>query len=239
MNINLNDKSNPLRAEKVSGYGDVIAKKVEIISEIKHAESIRDFGGLYIVHGKFLLRGAVSIGAKFAQMIDVTYIKEFENEILKATSESKNLKVDYFEGDFRKKEIFSKLDPVDVSLLYEVLLHQENAVEVMKNVSDKTNKYIIIAQPCLKESLFNLPNCCTNIQFIDENLKDELRKESFWPKEERVNRFTTKYWMWGQTTSYLISVMNGLGWELESGYNCENVCGYYWDYPIMRFKKVN
>ena len=226
--------SNSLRSRTAQSYGDVIRQKLEIIADIKQADSIRDFGGLYIVHGKYLLEGAASINAKYAQMIDVTYLDEFESEKRKAQVSSPDLVIDFLQGDFREKELFVGMRTVDVSILYEVLLHQDNAVEVIRNVASKTKKYIVIAQPCLKESIFPLPNCCVNIQIMDE-----LREGSFWPKEEPTERFTTKFWMWGQTTTYIVSVLKGLGWCLDDGFNIEGICGKYWDYPIMRFKPEN
>jgi hypothetical protein len=231
--------SHSLRSRTTQSHGDLIRQKLEIIADIKQADSIRDFGGLYIVHGKYLLEGAVSINAKYAQMLDGTYLDEFESEKCKIQAANPDLVIDFLHCDFREKEIFAEMKSVDVSILYDVLLHQDNAVEVIRNVASKTKKYIVIAQPCLKESIFPLPNCCVNIQIMDEQTKDELREGSFWPKEEPTDRFKTQFWMWGQTTTYIVSVLKGLGWCLEDGFNVEGICGKYWDYPIMRFKPEN
>jgi hypothetical protein len=237
MKIKFQKKINLLREVRVNGYGEVMKLKLKVIQDVGKAESIRDFGGLYIVHGRYLLESAASLSARYAQMIDISYTPAFEESKLKYLNFSKFTKVDFLEADFRLKEVYLNLKPVEISILYEVLLHQDNCVEFLRNVSEKTTRFIFIAQPTLKESLFTLPNCTTNIQFMDENLKDELREGSFWPKEEQVSTFTTKYWMWGQTISYLISVMNGIGWDLIDGFNCVDVCGTYWDFPIMKFGK--
>src|SRR2546430_12768349 len=56
---------------------EVRARKIALIAEIGHADSIRDFGGLWGVHGLYLLEGVRRLGATFAEMIDVTPREEF------------------------------------------------------------------------------------------------------------------------------------------------------------------
>ena len=106
---------------------------------------------------------------------------EFAVEAAEATARNSNLEVAFTQADFRKNETFRGMERVDVSLLYDVLLHQENYLEVIGNVCDTTNQHICFAQPCLQERLFFLPDSTTLLQFWSEELKTELRKNSFWP----------------------------------------------------------
>ena len=41
--------------------------------------------------------------------------------------------------------------------------------------------------------------------------------------------------MGGQTTSHVISVLGGCGWDLECGEVIEDVGGDYWEFPLLRF----
>ncbi len=82
-------------------------------------------------------------------------------------------------GDFRDPATFFGLEPVDASILFEVLLHQENYSEVVRNVTNASTKFVCVAQPCLREEWFPLPASSTLLQFWDEELKDEIRRDSF------------------------------------------------------------
>lgn len=213
-------------------YQQVKQHKLDLIASVGHASSIRDFGGLWGVHGLYLLQGAKSLQCQFAEMVDVTPIPQFEENIAELRR-SLPIQVSMLQGDFRDAKIFSSMIPVDVSLLYEVLLHQDNAVEVIKNVVSRTRHSICVAQPVLKESLFALPNGTVNLQFYPEELKDALRYAGWWEKESITERFTTGNWMWGQTTSYLMSVFHGYAWEPTQVtiYDASE----YWNYALIRF----
>lgn len=228
----------PYRFEdlKLSGLTNIGAQKLRLALEVGQARSIRDYGGGYRVAGRYLLDTAAALRAKYAQMVDGTPSPEFD---LKARlfARKHGARVSYLCADFREKEMFTRLEPVDISLLYEVLLHQENAVEVLRNVTRRTRRAVCVAQPCLKEELFPLPNAAVNLQFYPAALKRELRKGIFWPHEKTPATFDTSRWMWGQTTSWLISVFWGLGWEAERIAIDRRSFGKYWEYSFLRFRK--
>jgi hypothetical protein len=210
----------------------VRSKKIGLIAEIGRADSIRDFGGLWGVHGLYLLEGARALGASFAEMIDVTPREEFLEACRRLQAELP-VQMNMIVADFRMPSLYDALQPADVSLLYDVLLHQDTAVEVMRNVAAKTRHHICVAQPVLREDLLPLPNGTVNLQFYSEELKDELRQGSWWPKEPFVDRFDTSKWMWGQTPSYLTSVFSGYGWKCER-FELSDM-GPYWNHALMRF----
>jgi hypothetical protein len=211
-------------------------RKIELIRDIGRGESIRDYGGIYGVHGLYLLEGARALGCKSVEMIDVTENEE-DLQAFRRLQEQMEIRVDYRRGDFRDADLFKTLAPVDVSLLYDVLLHQDNAEEVMRNVLTRTTRYVCLAQPVLKEELFRLPGGCVNLQFYPEDLKDMLRAGSFWPKEPRVETFSAWYWMWGQTISYFVSVLQGYGWSAEF-INCHYM-SLYWNYALIRARPTH
>ena len=141
-------------------------------------------------------------------------------------------------GDFRDPILFLRLRETDAALLYEVILHQENYVEVIRNVCAKTRKFVCFAQPCLAEEFFTLPASAVLLQFHPEELKDLLRTASFWPKEPQVERFTPAHWMWGHTVSHILDVFKGFGWTLRQGVLVDGVCGPCWDYPLLVFERA-
>lgn len=222
----------------VDGYGEVMRRKEALPASLPDITSLRDFGGCYLVHGRYLLHATRARRLALASMIDVNPLPEFVAAAEQVRADQPDTAIEVIRGDFREPATFAGLAPTDASLLYEVLLHQENYVEVMRNVCAVTHRHVCVAQPCLREELFALPSSATLLQFHDEPLKDLLRANSFWPKEPRTERFTTAHWMWGQTTSHLIDVMRGFGWALSDGAIVDNVCGPYWEYPLLTFSKA-
>lgn len=221
----------------VAGYGEVMRLKDELPAQLPDIDSLRDFGGCYLVHGRYLLHATRVRRLAFASMVDVNPLPEFAAAAAALRADHPELEVETVHGDFREPQLFAGLAPTDAALLYEVLLHQDNYVEVLRNVAAVTARFICIAQPCLREALFTLPASATMLQFHDEALKDLLRADSFWPKEPRTERFTTAHWMWGHTTSHLVDVMRGLGWDLSQGMVVDDVCGPCWEYPLLVFAR--
>ena len=226
-----------LPRREVGGYGDVMRLKEELPASLPRIESLRDFGGCYLVHGRYLLHAARSHRLALASMVDVNPLPEFLAAAAQVERDQPQTRVETVHGDFREPRLFDGMALTDAALLYEVLLHQENYVEVMKNVGRVTTRFVCIAQPCLREELFPLPGSAVMLQFHDEALKDLLRTDSFWPKEPRTSQFTTAHWMWGHTASHLVDVMLGLGWRLSEGVVVDNVCGPCWEYPLLVFAR--
>lgn len=222
---------------EVNGYGDVMHLKEQLPAELEDICSLRDFGGCYLVHGRYLLYATIKLKLAYASMIDTNVLPEFVAAVEASKEVVADTEFESVQADFREPSTYVGLRETDAALLYEVILHQENYVDVLRNVASKTGKYICIAQPCLRENFFNLPAGAVMLQFYDEPLKDLLRLDSFWPKEPQVERFTTAYWMWGHTTSHLVAIMNGLGWKLQRGLIVDNVCGPAWEYPLLVFAR--
>jgi len=218
-------------------YGEVMALKEAMAASLPGITSLRDFGGCYLVHGRYLLNPTRLLKLRFASMIDVNPLPEFAVAVEQARMDTPITEFETIRGDFRDPNLFKLLRSTDAALLYEVLLHQENYVEVLRNVCAGTERFICIAQPCLRESFFSLPAGAVLLQFYDEALKDLLRAQSFWPAEPRADRFTPAHWMWGQTVSHLVAVMQGFGWDLKSGSVVDGVCGPSWEYPLMVFAR--
>ncbi len=227
----------PLKRIRVKDYKEVMYKKEQMPLSLPDIDSLRDFGGCYLVHGLYLLQVARLRMIALASMIDVSITAEYTRAADRLKKDAPEIEFETICGDFRDQSLYTILRETDAALLYEVILHQENYVEVIRNVCKKTRKFICLAQPCIIEDFFVLPGGAVMLQFFDEALKDLLRTGSFWPKEPSVERFSAAYWMWGQTTSHLINLMRGFGWALYEGYVIDNVCGSCWEYPMLVFSK--
>jgi hypothetical protein len=225
-----------LQRVTTSELGVLMQMKVDLVKSCMGTRSLRDFGGLYLVHGRYLLEPAVALGADFASMIDITPRAEFDDEIAKARLSLPGLDVEFINRDFRDLTLYDTLRPVDTSILFEVLMHQENYISILEHVARKTEHYVCIAQACLKESLLGLPASASLLQFWPEALKDKYRA-AWWPKEPQSDRFDTSRWMWGHTVSHLIAVMHGIGWRVEGGQILDTVYGEHWDYALLRFRR--
>jgi hypothetical protein len=222
---------------EVDGYGQVMSMK-DSHGLNQTSSSYRDFGGCYLVGGRYLYFSKSS-EIELLSMVDLNFTKEWYSNKAIFESQNTSTEIEEVNKDFRDLSSFQDLRIVDSSLLYEVLLHQENYISVIHEVIKKTRKSIHVAQPVLKENTFPNPSSSTLLQFWPENLKDEFRMGSFWPKEKRVDLFETNYWMWGHTTSHLNDVFKGFGWELENSVEVTNVCGEKWDYLLSKYVPSN
>lgn len=228
-------RSTPLQ-RPIVGAGNHLDLKQDLVANLSDVSSLRDFGGCYIVEGRYLLEPAQAIGAKFVSMVDHGDTSAYQARAEEAALLLPDTRFETVNADFRHAATFTGLEPVDASILFEVLMHQENYSEVVRNVTSTSNKFVCVAQPCLREEWFPLPSSSTLLQFWDEELKDEIRRDSFWPEEERATTFTSGSWMWGHTTSHLIDLFGGYGWSLEHGEVISNVCGVHWEYPLLVFR---
>jgi len=222
---------------QADGYGDVMRRKELRPAELAGIASLRDFGGCYLVHGRYLLHATRVRKLGLASMIDVNPLPEYAAAVERARAELPATEFETVQGDFRDPALFAGLRETDAALLYEVLLHQENYVEVLRQVCAKTRRYLCLAQPCLREDFFALPGSAVMLQFWEEPLKELLREGSFWPREARAERFTTAHWMWGHTVTHLVEILRGFGWGLWQGEVVDNVCGPCWEYPLLTFAK--
>lgn len=214
------------------GVDEVVEQKLRLVTGIGQADSLRDYGGLWGVCGLYLLEGAKALGASYAEMVDITPLEEFDRRARELESE-RPIEVKMLWRDFQNPALYSELRKVDVSLLYDVLLHQDNADMVIRKVTETTARVVCVAQPTLSERLFALPNGCVNLQLYPDALKNAIRCPVFWAPEQPVKRFTTDVWMWGQTVSFLTSMFQGYGWS-RSHLRAFDVSDY-WHYACMRF----
>src|SRR4051794_21540301 len=61
----------------VAGYGEVMTLKEALPASLAGITSLRDFGGCYLVHGRYLLHATRERKLAFASMVDVNPLPEF------------------------------------------------------------------------------------------------------------------------------------------------------------------
>lgn len=215
----------------MSQYGPIVEAKLDLVRRVaQDCKTWRDFGGCYLVHGRYL-NAAVDAGATFASMIDLNPTLDFQR-----MQQGWAIRCEVIKGDFRDHATFASLREVDASILYEVLLHQENYIEVIKQITLKTRRRILIGQPCLDETGGEMPAALL-LQFMSDEEKAELRRGTWWLEEATPERFDSSKWMWGHTRTHLIHVMRGFGWRLNEAESVKPFrCGDDWEFPLLSFE---
>jgi len=207
----------------------IFEPKLAITASIGAAESIRDYGGMWKVDGMFLLEGAKALNCKRAEMIDKFKTPGFEEA-------AKNIEAEviYTELDFRELGS-SDLAPVEVSLLNDVLLHQNNFTKVIKQECAITTKYIAVNQPFYEG--FAIPSSCSLLQFMPIEWKKKLWNV-MWIDQRELDEFSVDIWMWAQSKQLMIDIFKGYGWKpkQDRGYTFSIDNG--WEYAGILFDRI-
>ena len=223
---------------------ELLKKKRDLTASIGKAESIRDYGGMWKVNGEYLLDGARRLGCSFASMVDKLKTPEYDAEVKKM--EEKGVKFEYINRDFREigqwyneaeLDEENDTDPfenTEVSLLNDVLLHQDNFTEVVKMVCQLTDKYIVVVQPFYEG--FDIPSSCAMIQFMSPEWKKKLWV-SMWVDQRELDEFSVDIWMWAQSAQLMIDLFNGYGWKPKQDRGFTSPIGNDWYYTGIIFEK--
>lgn len=210
----------------------IIQKKKELAGSIGSAESVRDFGGMWKVNGVFLTDAVLRLGAKMGSMVDKLKTPEYDNEVSRLSQPNREFQ--YVNADFRELAT-QKLEKTDVSLLNDVLLHQDNFTEVVKQVCNLTNKYIVVAQPFY--NAFAIPSSCAMIQFASPEWKKKLWNE-MWVDQRELDKYSVDIWMWAQSTQLMIDLFKGYGWKPKQDRGFTFPISNGWDYAGIIFERA-
>lgn len=204
----------------------IIESKKEFVSRIGKAESVRDFGGMWKVNGLYLLDAVQKLGSSYGSMVDKLHTSEFKKE-----ADKLNARIEHVKIDFRELAT-AELEPTQVSMLNDVLLHQNNFTEVIRQATFLTEEYIVIQQPFYEG--FSIPASCSLLQFMEKEWRDRLHNE-MWIDSSDQTAFNVDIWMWAQSMGLFIDIMKGYGWGLVDSYSfpIENT----WVYGGLLFKK--
>src|SRR4051794_19376739 len=101
----------------VAGYGEVMKLKEALPASLPDITSLRDFGGCYLVHGRYLLHATRQRKLVFASMVDVNPLPEFTAAADQLRAELPDTQIETVRGDFREGAVFAGLADTDASLL--------------------------------------------------------------------------------------------------------------------------
>lgn len=206
-------KGRPRREPKPSA-GDLRSLKPEtelklrILDLALPATSAAVFGDIYRVEGAYARRCAES-GCERVVVVDT----------LETGGWLDNRRafpvLDFRKGDFADPFFMSSIrERFEISVAFDVLLHQPPLLSTIHLVLDKTERAICIVQPMLREretsnSLIYLPGNSQIRELAPGGADDPAEVHAF--SVEDVNH---SHWIWGMTPSFLRSVLTGEGFAI-------------------------
>mgnify|MGYP007073185513 CR=1 FL=1 len=163
--------------------------------------SARDLGGIWGVNGHYSKVLAEHLSEADVELVDTATPDEgFPDTVAHIKS--------------RFEDYLSHAPAVDVSVLFDVILHQTCPVHFLKQVTDTTEHRILIAQPLLAEA----NPVCMNLQFLSDPEWRHYQLDSLdrWSRlNGRPSLWTTGAWAWGQSLTWLTYTLKGFGWVVE------------------------
>lgn len=215
----------------------IFEEKLKLTTKLKQAESIRDFGGMWKVNGMYLTDGAYQLHCKFASMVDKLKTPEYDLAVEKLQVKD-GIQFEYIDTDFRELATYQctrKMQKTEVSLLNDVLLHQNNFTEVIKQVCQLTTGYIIVNQPFYEG--FEIPSSCTLLQFMSPEWKKKLYN-IMWVDQRELNEYSVDIWMWAQSLQLMIDIFKGYGWKPKQDCSYTFPIENNWHYTGIIFEKA-
>lgn len=219
----------PLR-ERKPGAGDLRSLrsetelKLHILDLALPATSAAVFGDIYRVEGAHARRCAES-GCERVLVVDT-----LETGGWLAHRQALPV-LDFRKGDFADPFFMSSIrERFEISVAFNVLLHQPPLLSTIHLVLEKTERAICIVQPMLREldtpnSLVYLPGNLHVRELAPMGTDDPADVHAFSVKE--VNH---SHWIWGMTPSFLRSVLTGEGFAItaeETGESLPNA-DWFW-----------
>jgi hypothetical protein len=181
--------------------------KLDILKRAMPAESAVVFGDIYMVDGAYSKKCA-EYGCKQVLLIDTLETVAWQ----KARIE--NPVLDFFKGDFSNPHFMHSFDhSYDIGVAYEILLHQAPLLQTIHLMLEKVRHRFCIVQPMLREQ--SLPNTAV---YLPGNTRRDLYPMSVPNEEFKVfdsREVNHSHWLWGLTVSFLRSVLQGEGFEIE------------------------
>jgi hypothetical protein len=202
----------------------VVQLKLDLLGQaVQGCQDAIVFGDIYIVEGSYTVK-CIEFGCKRATLVDTVETCGWLDE------RKKNPKLNFYKGDF-SNTLFMKSIPekYDVSIAFDVLLHQPPLINTLELILEKTSRRICIFQPMLleqenKNTLVYLPG--------SENADIHPMNQGV----SSVNIFdimevNQSRWIWGITPSFMKNVLKGSGfdiiYEIDGG-SLPNKKWFYW-----------
>jgi hypothetical protein len=199
-----------------------VAMKYRMLDAAMPAASAAVFGDIYVVDGAYTRR-CLELGCERVVLVDSLETAGWQRQRLE------HPQLDFYKGDFSNALFMASIaERFDVTVAFDILLHQPPLLHTLHLILDKTAKRICIVQPMLKE--LDTPNA---LVYLPGNPQTDLyplasRSDEF--KAFDVHAVNQSNWIWGMTRSFTISALAGEGFEViaeETGPDLENP-RWYW-----------
>lgn len=168
-------------------------QKIDLIQRCLPVESVADFGGTWGVDAGYAVKCATDFQVRRVFLID---------EVRPKIDLPKN--ITFIQGDFTSELILEQVPKVDLVLAFDIILHQYGPLRILHAMLEKSNKYIAIHQPTIKEDFLKHESEMLFLPGITDGKTCRLVHPG--PKVVGVPyskgffnpiTFNTNYWLWG------------------------------------------
>jgi len=184
----------------------IVQIKLDVLDRLLPAESAVVFGDIYGIDGGYSVE-IFDRGTPRVVLIDTLETAAWQRERIDRPA------LDFRKGDFSDSLFMLSIrEQFEVSVAFDILLHQAPLVHTLNLMLRLTADRIAIVQPMLRElefpnALVYLPGNTATDLYPEPNPKSDIKVFDV----EQVNH---AYWQWGMTATFLESVLAGEGFEL-------------------------
>jgi hypothetical protein len=212
----------------------IVALKLELLERATPADSAAIFGDMWRVDGAYAL-SCLELGCGRVVVVDASETFEWQRRRLE------HPQLDFYKGDFGNAWFMQSLrERFDLTIAYDVLLHQAPLLHTLHLILAHTYERICICQPVLREretpnTLVYLPG---NRDASLHPAPDNVDYDNFFD----VDAVNPAKWIWGMTQSLVRSVMAGEGFEItfeKSGPEAPNPDWFWWGCIARRARDSN
>ncbi|MDQ4048608.1 MAG: hypothetical protein M3131_04385 [Actinomycetota bacterium] len=185
-----------------------VALKLAILERATPGDSAAVFGDMYVVEGAYTLR-CLELGFGRVVLVDSLETPGWQRLRLEHPA------LDFYKGDFSNALFMRSIhETFDVTVCFDVLLHQPPLVHTIHLILEKTRRRMCVVQPMLKER--DTPN---TLIYLPGNTDAGL-----YPLTERSPEYNAfdplavnqSSWIWGITPSFLHNVLTGEGFTVTA-----------------------
>lgn len=211
-----------------------VTLKLDLLEAAMPAESAAVFGDMYGVEGAYTVRCA-ELGCPRVVLVDSLETPAW----LQARLEHPLL--DFYKGDFSDPLFMKSIrERFDVTVAYDVLLHQPPLLATIHMILELTRERICVCQPVLKER--ESPNTLIYLPGNSDRGLYPLAEPSAEYKAFDPLAVNQSNWIWGITPSLLRSVLAGEGFEItveRDGDDLPNPAWMSWGCIAQRVRPSN
>jgi len=128
--------------------------------------------------------------------------------------------ISYIQGDFRDPKLLGKLKPADLVILFDIILHQYDALSAFDKLVNKSKKYVAFNQPVFETPKSPIPNSMFFLPGRDYSVYETpiTKLKSF--RIEKVSDFgkegfyNPNKWYWAMSSELIKTWFEFLGFNI-------------------------